>query len=111
MIGLAVDLDTGKFSEEFTPSIKALLADAAHQLTGPRRCAFMAHVTVELLGGNARRAEGCFGWNRQTVALGLHERTSGIVCVDKFAARGNHRSEAKRPDLERDIRALADPHS
>ena len=71
----------------------------------------MAKVTVELLGGSAPRAKNRLGWNRDTVALGLHERASGIVCVDNFAARGNQKSEAKRPELERDIRALADPHS
>jgi hypothetical protein len=68
-------------------------------------------VTVELLGSSARRAQSCFGWNRHTVEWGLHERASGMLCIDNFAARGNHRSEAKRPELERDIRALADPHS
>ena len=71
----------------------------------------MANVAVELLGGSARRARRHFGWNRDTVELGLRERTSGIVCLDNFAARGNKKLEAKRPELERDIRALADPHS
>ena len=71
----------------------------------------MANVAAELLGGSAWRAESQFGWNRHTVELGLRERTSGIVCMDNFQARGNKKSEAKRPALERDIRALADPHS
>ena len=71
----------------------------------------MARVAVELLGGSARRAESHFGWSRDTVELGLRERASGIVCLENFAARGNKKSETKRPELERDIRALADPHS
>ena len=102
---------TGSFKQELSPSVKALLGDAARKLTGSRRRAFMANVTVELLGGSAQRAKARFGWNRDTVELGLRERASGIVCVDNFAARGHKKSEAKRPDLERDIRALADPHS
>ena len=97
--------------QELTPAVKALLCDAASKLTAHRRRAFMANVTVELLGGSARRARSYFDWNRDTVELGLHERASGIVCVDNFAARGNKKMEAKRPDLERDIRALAGPHS
>ena len=97
--------------QDLSPTVKALLGDAAKKLTGSRRRAFMANVTVELLGGSARRAQTRFGWNRHTVELGLHERASGIVCVDNFTARGNKKMEAKRPDLERDIRALADPHS
>ena len=100
----------GKISE-LTPTVKALLGDAAKKLTAHRRRAFMANVTVELLGGSARRAETHFGWSRHTVELGLHERASGIICVDNFPARGNKKMEAKRPELERDIRALADPHS
>ena len=97
--------------QELTPAIKALLCDAASKLTAHRRRAFMANVAVELLGGSARRARSHFGWNRDTVELGLRERASGIVCLDNFAARGNKKMEAKHPDLERDIRALADPHS
>lgn len=101
----------GPSLQELSPSVKALLGDAARKLTGPRRRAFMANVTVELLGGSAPRAKTRFGWNRDTVELGLHERASGLVCVDNFAARGNKKIEAKRPDLERDIHALADPYS
>lgn len=101
----------GHSDQELSPTIKALLGDAARKLTGPRRRAFMANVTVELLGGSAQRAKTRFGWNRHTVELGLHERASGITCVDNFTARGNKKSESKRPALERDIRALADPHS
>ena len=71
----------------------------------------MAKVTVELFGGNARRAESCFGWNRHPVELGLCEQASGITCLDNFAARGNKQIEAKMPGLEADIRALAEPHS
>ena len=102
---------TDPSNQELSPRVKALLGDAARKLTGPRRRAFMANVTLELLGGSAQRAKTRFGWNRDTVELGLHERASGIVCLDHFAARGNKKMETKRPDLERDIRALADPHS
>ena len=71
----------------------------------------MANVAAEMLGGSARRAESHFGWSRDTVELGLCERASGIVCLDNFGARGNKKAEAKMPELERDIRALAEPHS
>ena len=79
----------GNVIQELTPTMKALLSDAASKLTSQRRRAFMANVTAELLSGNARRAERGFGWNRHTVELGLHERASGIVCLDNFQARGN----------------------
>ena len=101
----------GSSPQELTPIVKALLGEAARKLTGYRRRAFMASVTVEMLGGSARRAESHFGWSRDAVELGLCERASGIVCVDNFQARGNKKMEVKMPELERDIRALADPHS
>jgi hypothetical protein len=108
---LVVQEAVGDLSKELTPTMKALLADAAKKLTSQRRRAFMANVTAELFGGNARRAESGFGWNRRTVELGLCERASGIQCLDNFQARGNKKIEAKMPELERDIRALVDPHS
>ena len=52
----------------------------------------MANVAVALLGGSAQQAKSRFGWNRDTVELGLRERASGITCVDNFAARGNKRA-------------------
>ena len=111
MLGWLVKEAGSTTVQALTPAIKALLCDAASKLTAHRRRAFMANVAVELLGGSARQARSHFGWNRDTVELGLRERASGIVCLDNFAARGNKKTEAKRPQLERDIRALADPHS
>lgn len=57
----------------------ATIQDAARKLTGPRRRAFQAQVTLDYLAGQARRAERLFGWSRQTVILGLHERRTGIT--------------------------------
>jgi hypothetical protein len=55
------------------------IKDAAQKLTGPQRRAFQAQVTLDYLEGQARRAERRFGWSRQTVTLGLHERRTGIT--------------------------------
>ena len=38
--------------------------------------------------GNARQAEATFGWGRETVALGLHEARTGIVCLGNFVLDG-----------------------
>jgi len=89
----------------------ATLKDAAGKLTGAKRRAFQAQVTLDYLEGNARRAETVFGWYRKSVELGLHELRTGIRCVERFSARGNLKSEEKQPQLEQDIRALADPES
>jgi len=89
----------------------ATLKDAARKLTGAQRRAFQAQVTLDYLDGRARLAETVLGWSRETVTLGLHELRTGITCVARFSARGNRKSEEKCPQLEQDIRALAEPES
>ena len=41
----------------------------------------------------------------------MNELRTGITCLGNFSARGNHKTEEKLPELEADIRALADPES
>lgn len=89
----------------------ATIKDAAKKLTGPKRRAFQAQVAIDYLDARPRKAERVFGWDRATVALGLNELRTGIVCVDNFKARGNKKSEEKNRQLEVDIRSLAEPES
>src|SRR5437870_1303022 len=79
----------------------ATIKDAAQKLTGAKRRAFQAQVTLDYLNGSARRAEAVFGWSRRTVLLGLHELRTGITCVDNTAARGNRKTEEKWPQLQK----------
>jgi hypothetical protein len=94
-----------------TEAVKATFKDAAQKLTGTLKRDFMAKVTEDYLDGSARRAETVFGWNRHSVQLGLHERRTGIVCVDNYCARGRNKSEEKLPNLEADIRSLVERHT
>jgi hypothetical protein len=64
----------------------ATLKDAAKKLTGTKRRAFQAQVTIDYLNSSARKAEITFGWSRETVGLGLNEVRTGIICVDNFKA-------------------------
>jgi Rhodopirellula transposase DDE domain len=89
----------------------ALIRSAARRLTGYQRRLFQAEVATELCCGNARQAERCFGWGRETVEKGLHERRHGLRCLENFAARGRRRSEEEDPRLAADIRAIVEPHS
>ena len=93
---------------ELTEQQVGTIKDAASKLTGAKRRAFQAQVTLDDLEGRARRAERVFGWGRNTVELGLHELWTGIVCLGNFSARGNKKTEEKHVQLEQDIRALAD---
>ncbi len=97
--------------EVLTKEVIASFKDAARKLTGPKRRAFEAQVTLDYLEGNIWKAEKVFGWSHHTVALGLNELRTGITCMDNFSARGNRKTEAKSPELEADIRALAEPES
>lgn len=95
--------------EVLTEKVIASFQDAARKLTGPKRRAFEARVTLDYLDGNIWKAEKVFGWSHHTVTLGLHELRTGITCLDNFSARGNRKTEAKFPELEVDIRAVAEP--
>ena len=94
-----------------TDEVIASFKNAARKLTGPKRRAFQAEVTLDYLDGSIWKAERVFGWSHHTVALGLNELRTGITCQGNFSARGNHKTETKSPELEADIRALADPES
>jgi len=96
---------------ELTAQQRATIKDAAKKLTGAKSRAFQAQVVLDYLDGSARRAETVFGWSRRTVRLGLNELRSGIRCLEHFSARGNRKTEVKRPQLAEDIRSLAEPES
>jgi hypothetical protein len=91
--------------------LDALIRSGARRLTGYRRRSFQAEVALELCSGNARQAERRFGWGRETVEKALHERQTGLRCLEDFVARGRQRSEEKDPRLAADIRAIVEPHS
>ncbi len=89
----------------------ATLKNAAKKLTGAKRRAFEAQVTVDYFESKAYLTEQAIGWDRKTITQGLNELRTGIVCVDNFKARGNKKTEVKQPKLKVDIVALAEPQS
>jgi len=91
-----------------TDTIKSTFKDAGKKLTGSSKRDFMAKVTEDYFDSSARQAETVLGWNRQSVQLGLHERRTGIVCVENYQARGRHKTEEVMPNKDADIRSLVD---
>ena len=87
------------------------IKDAACKLTGAKRRAFQARVALDYLEGSPRRAERVFGWSRTTVELGLNELRTGITCLVDSCKGANRKTEEKLPQLEQDIRSLAEPES
>jgi len=95
-----------------SPSPIADLRLAASKMTGPERRAFEAEMTLKYCEGNPLMAEAVFGWGRQTVALGLAERRSGIICLGAQSAfSGRKRWEEQHPQAAQALRHLADAHA
>jgi DDE family transposase len=95
-----------------SPSQLADLRLAASKMTGPTRRAFEAEMTLKYCGGNPLMAEAIFGWGRQTVALGLAERQTGIICLGAQSAfSGRKRWEEQHPQAAQALRQLADAHA
>jgi Rhodopirellula transposase DDE domain len=97
--------------EESIERTDALIRSGARRLTGYQRRAFQAEVAIALCDGNPRQAERRFGWGRDTVQTGLHERRTGLRCLEDFVARGRRRVEDRDQRLAADIRQIVDPHS
>ncbi len=95
-----------------SPSPIADLRLAASKMTGSARRAFEAEMTLKYCEGNPLMAEVVFGWGRQTVALGLAERRSGIICLGAQSAfSGRKRWEEQHPQAAQALRHLADAHA
>ena len=100
------------FHQPLTPSQIVDLRLAASQMTGSKRRAFEAEMALKYCEGNPLQAESIFGWSRWTVAVGLAERRTGIICLGvQSAFRGRKRWEATHPEAADDLRRLADAHA
>lgn len=94
---------------ELPKNLIATFKKIARGLSGPGKRSFTAEITRTFLEGNARKAESIFGWNRNSVLLGLKEITNGIICYIDIHERGNKPIEIKIKDLEKDIKELIEP--
>jgi len=95
-----------------SPSQVEDLRLAASMLTGATRRAFQAEMAVKYCEGNPRLAERSFGWGRQTVALGLAEQRSGLVCVGAQSGFGGNRKwEERYPEAAATLVSIAEAHS
>ena len=92
-----------------SPSHIADLCLAASKMTGAKRRAFQAAMTLKYCGGNPLLAEHIFGWGRRTVEMGLAEQRTGIMCLGAQAAfSGRKRWEDKQPQVAEALRQLAE---
>jgi hypothetical protein len=87
---------------------KTLIKGAAKRLTGYKKRAYIAEISLDYFQGNARKTEREMGWGRIYVHKGLREKETGIRCIDNYKATGRKRTEDKLPNLSKDIESLAD---
>ena len=100
------------FHQPLTPSPIADLRLAASKMTGMKRRAFEAEMTLKYCEGHSLQAETTFGWSRRTVALGLAERHTGMVCLGAQSAfSGRKRWEDTHPQVAEALRHLAEAHA
>src|SRR6516165_10828361 len=98
--------------QPLTPSQIGDLRLAASTMTGAKRRAFEAAMTLKYCEGNPLQAEITLGWSRRTVALGLAERRTGIRCLGAQAAfSGRKRWEDVHPEAAAALRQLAEAHA
>ena len=96
---------------KITPELKRIWRSTLRQLAGSDRRLFMAAMVKSLGRGGALCARRDLGWDRTTVRKGLHELRAGVICVDAVGRRGRKPAEAALPNLEADLRAMAEPAS
>ena len=85
---------------------------AASKMLGAKRRAFQAAMAVKYCAGSPRQAEAVFGWSRQAVELGLHERRTGVVCLSaQCAFSGDKLWEEKHPEVAAALWRLAQSHA
>jgi len=94
------------------PSQIADLRLAASKMTGPTRRAFQAEMALKYCGGKPLLAATIFGWGRHTVAVGLAERRTGMLCLGAQSAfSGRKRWEDTQPEAAAALSRLAAAHA
>jgi len=94
-----------------TEQVVDLIGRLIDLIPWPVRRSAMGDVVESLLDGKPRVAEDVFGWNRATVALGVKEFRTKIVCVNDVSNRRKPKAEEKDPRLLTDIIEIMNPHS
>jgi Rhodopirellula transposase DDE domain len=98
--------------ESLRPSQIVDLRLAASKMTGATRRAFQAEMALKYCGGNPLVAETIFGWGRHTVAVGLAERRTGLMCLGAQSAfSGRKPWEDTQPEAAAALWRLAEAHA
>jgi hypothetical protein len=85
---------------------------AAAKMARVERRSFQAEMASKYCQAKPRRAEALFGWSRDTVALALHEKRTGIVCLSaQPVLSGKPLWENKYPQAAAALWQVAEAHT
>ncbi len=103
------------YTQNHTPLETSQIEDiklAASKMTGANRRAFLADMAIKYCDESPRKTETIFGWSRHTVELGLHEKSTGIICLSAHSpCSGRKLWEVKYPEPAEFLLNLADSYS
>ena len=77
---------------------------ALNKLTGYNRRAYAAELCEKFFESSPRKMERHLEVSREMVELGLHERRTGMRCVDAFAQRGAQKKSASTKRSNRTLK-------
>ena len=77
----------GKQMKKLDNEVKAIIKDAAKRLTGFKRRAYQAKITLDYFGGSARKAEREMGWGRE---IGNWKKYKYVDALPNFKFRHRH---------------------
>ena len=95
---------------DLAPEVCALIRHPADTFPhGATRRSYIAETITQLDLGQ-RQAQQLFGGGRDTIRKALHQRRTGVTCLDAFAARGRKPIAERLPRLLDDIHAIVQDH-
>ena len=88
------------------PEVLSSFNSALNKLTGFSRRQYAAELCEQYFDNSPRMMESHLKVSRAMVELGLHERRTGIRCLDAYNERGVKKKEEVFEDLESDIKDI-----
>ena len=75
------------------PEVISSFNSALSKLTGYERRQYAAELCEQFFDNSPRKMERHFNVSRDMVTLGLHERRTGIRCIELFETRGSKKKK------------------
>lgn len=77
------------------PAVISSFNSALLKLRGYEKRSYAAELCEEYFDNSPRKMERWFNVSREMVSLGLHERRTGIRCIDAYNLRGAKKKKSR----------------